>query len=88
VINDYLLYIDIFEGIGIADQLRIILNALLVALKGLRSASIRAGTHIVNAFCGYSSRDKPADEGNGMRGASIDGNILWFFNSAQQLQVG
>lgn len=83
VIDDNLLHIDVLESVRIAYQLSLVIYPFLVALEGTGSPAIGTRTDIVDALRGHPTGDQATDEGNGMGGATVDGDILWFFDSAQ-----
>lgn len=83
VIDDDLLHIDVLEGIRIVYQLRLVIYPFLVALEGTGPSAIGTRTDIVDTLRGHSTSDETTDEGNCMRCATVDGDILWFFDSSQ-----
>lgn len=87
MVDHYFLNVDVLKSIRVADQLSLIVDPFLVGFKRVSSSSVRAWTHVMDSFWCNASCNESADECNGVWSSTIDGDILWFLDSFEELHV-
>lgn len=84
MVDNYLLNIDVLKGIRITNKTGLVFDSLLVGLESLRSSSIGSWAYIVDPLRSNSTSNQSAHEGNCMRSASVNGDVLRLFYSFEK----
>jgi hypothetical protein len=79
VVYHYFLYVQVFKSIRVSDQLRLVVDPLLVRLKFLGTTTVAARAYVIDTLWGHSSGDQAVDKCDSMRGPAVNCDVLRLF---------
>ena len=87
MVHHYLLRVAVLKGVRVTDQLRLVVDPLLVGLKVLHPTPTAAGTYEIYTLCRHSPIHQSTDEGQRVRSASVYCDVLGLLLPSEQGQV-